>query len=233
ALQAGQAGQGLNQFIGQGPVNQQIQGLTNASQNFIDKQLNNISGQSNLFGGFGGGRSQVAQGAAIGEAGAGLGLGIGNILQQDFGRQQQAATSQGQQQLLGNQLGQQGLGNIFGLFNQGLLGQFGGLQSQQGLVGAPTVLGGATTGPGLGHAMGSAFAGGFGQGLGSFAAASDRRLKRNIAQVGHTDAGQNVYEFEYLWSPQRYIGVMAQESPPDAVIRHPSGFLMVDYARIH
>jgi hypothetical protein len=139
--QLGQAGQGLNQFIGSGPVNQQIEGLTGAAQNFIDKNLNQISGQSNLAGQFGGGRGQVAQGAAIGEAGAQLGLGIGDILGQDFFRQQQAAGLQGQLQNQGNLGGLAGLSNIFDLFQSGLLGQFGGLQSQQGLVGGPTVLG--------------------------------------------------------------------------------------------
>ena len=67
-------------------------------------------------------------------------MGIGNILQQDFARQQQAA---GQQGLLQNQANLGGLSQLGGLFDLqqgGLLGQFGGLGSQQALVGAPTVL---------------------------------------------------------------------------------------------
>ncbi|GAG49391.1 unnamed protein product, partial [marine sediment metagenome] len=59
---------------------------------------------------------------------------------QDIFRRQQAQTSQGQQQLLGGQIGLGGLGQIFELFNSGLLGQFGGLQSQQGLVGPANIL---------------------------------------------------------------------------------------------
>jgi hypothetical protein len=62
---------------------------------------------------------------------------------------------------------------------------------------------------------------------------SDRRLKRNIVRVGQTLGGLALYEFEYLWSKVRHIGVMAQEAltkQPAAVVVHPSGYLMVDYS---
>lgn len=59
---------------------------------------------------------------------------------------------------------------------------------------------------------------------------SDRRLKSDIILAGHTQGGQRVYEYTIFGA--RQIGVMADESPPEAVHRHPSGYLMVDYSRI-
>ena len=61
---------------------------------------------------------------------------------------------------------------------------------------------------------------------------SDRRLKKNIRRIGSTPGGQPWYEFEYTFEPGRREGVMADESPPEAVRRHASGYLMVDYGRI-
>jgi len=64
---------------------------------------------------------------------------------------------------------------------------------------------------------------------------SDRRLKRDIERVGTRPDGLGVYLFRYLWSPILHLGVMAQEVlgvKPEAVIVHPSGFLMVDYAQL-
>lgn len=59
---------------------------------------------------------------------------------------------------------------------------------------------------------------------------SDRRLKSNIVHLGFTPGGQRVYEYDIFGTHQ--IGVMADESPPEAVSLHPSGYLMVDYSRI-
>lgn len=62
---------------------------------------------------------------------------------------------------------------------------------------------------------------------------SDRRLKRNIKRIGTTPKGIPLYEFEYLWSSNKRVGVMADEAPVEAVIMHPSGFAMVDYSKIN
>ena len=59
---------------------------------------------------------------------------------------------------------------------------------------------------------------------------SDRRLKSDIVWIGATPGGQAVYEYTIFGVRQR--GVMADESPSEAVWRHPSGYLMVDYSRI-
>ncbi len=76
-------------------------------------------------------------------------------------------------------------------------------------------------------------------GIGAFFG-SDRRIKRNLKRIGMTPRDQlPVYEFDYrrgLGLPRgRQIGVIAQHvlaKRPEAVAVHPSGYLMVDYARI-
>jgi len=64
---------------------------------------------------------------------------------------------------------------------------------------------------------------------------SDRRLKTDIERIGEREDGLGVYLFRYLWSPARFIGVMAQEVlkvKPEAVIHTPSGFMAVDYGAL-
>lgn len=63
---------------------------------------------------------------------------------------------------------------------------------------------------------------------------SDRRLKRNIVQIGKLSNGLNVYSYNYVWG-ESSVGVMADEVEivnPQAVSVHPSGFKMVDYSLI-
>lgn len=61
---------------------------------------------------------------------------------------------------------------------------------------------------------------------------SDIRLKTDIAEIGHTPAGQTVYSYRYVWGGPVQIGVMAHESPIEAVSMHESGYLMVDYSKV-
>ena len=74
----------------------------------------------------------------------------------------------------------------------------------------------------------------FFSGLGSLF--SDERLKTDIKEVGATKEGQTIYTFKYKGDPiKTHMGVMAQETlefHPEAVHKHPSGALMVDYDRI-
>lgn len=68
---------------------------------------------------------------------------------------------------------------------------------------------------------------------GSMAMMSDRRLKSNIRRKGTLPSGLGWYEYDIFG--QRQQGVMAQEAMekfPAAVLRHPSGYLMVDYSKI-
>jgi len=66
-------------------------------------------------------------------------------------------------------------------------------------------------------------------------AGSDRRIKRDIVPLYRRPDGLWVYLFRYIWGPALHIGVMAQEVlkvKPQAVARHPRGYLMVDYSQI-
>lgn len=75
--------------------------------------------------------------------------------------------------------------------------------------------------------------GGLLSGAASLYAASDRRLKDNIEQVGVDEAtGLNLYEFNYKGEATRYVGVMADEVEkvmPEAVGEGDGGFKYVDY----
>lgn len=60
---------------------------------------------------------------------------------------------------------------------------------------------------------------------------SDRRLKRNIKQIGKTKAGYNIYSWDYVWGAPG-VGVMADEVPAEWRIKHQSGYDMVDYGKV-
>lgn len=65
-------------------------------------------------------------------------------------------------------------------------------------------------------------------GMGGFP--SDVRLKENIELVGQSPSGINIYEFNYIDSPHRYQGVMAQEVPEASF--EVKGYLAVDYSKV-
>jgi hypothetical protein len=70
--------------------------------------------------------------------------------------------------------------------------------------------------------------------IGGLAGISDRRLKKNIRRVGDHPRGIGVYEFSYLWSDERHVGVMADEVAgvlPGAVIDL-GGYFAVDYGKL-
>ena len=59
---------------------------------------------------------------------------------------------------------------------------------------------------------------------------SDIRLKSNIVKIGEHPLGIGIYEYDIFG--QRDIGVMAQDVlavKPEAIVYHPSGYLMVNY----
>lgn len=73
-----------------------------------------------------------------------------------------------------------------------------------------------------------------GLGLSAYTAFSDARLKEDIAPVGKTFDGQNLYAYRYKGDATPHIGFMAQEvaqTNPDAVDMHPSGYLTVNYEK--
>lgn len=71
--------------------------------------------------------------------------------------------------------------------------------------------------------------------LGSgFAAFSDERLKENIVPIGKTNDNLTIATYNYKGTTKPEIGLIAQEvaeKKPEAVQRHPSGFLIIDYGK--
>ena len=75
----------------------------------------------------------------------------------------------------------------------------------------------------------------FGNIIGGAMAMSDKTLKENIVKVGQSPSGLNIYEWNYLWSPERFRGVIAQEVQkikPQAVLSNIFGHLLVDYSKL-
>jgi hypothetical protein len=83
-----------------------------------------------------------------------------------------------------------------------------GVQGEKGLVG--DIIGAGAT-------LGAAFI-------------SDIRFKENINKVGTSSSGTNVYRWNYIGSPQRYQGVIAQEVPWACIDK--DGIKYVDYSKV-
>ncbi len=65
---------------------------------------------------------------------------------------------------------------------------------------------------------------------------SDLRLKEDVKPIGRTVGGHNLYSWKWKDGSGYDTGVIAQEVQklrPDAVVEGTSGYLMVDYAKIH
>ena len=66
-------------------------------------------------------------------------------------------------------------------------------------------------------------------------AMSDRRKKHNIKLIGKSNQGLNIYTFEYLnkiFGTGIFQGVMSDEIPSYAIVKHSDGFDRVDYSKI-
>ena len=64
---------------------------------------------------------------------------------------------------------------------------------------------------------------------------SDRRLKNNIVFIKKSPSGLNIYNFEYkdsMFGEGVYQGVMSDEIPSEAVVKHSNGYDMVNYNKI-
>ena len=139
-------------------------------------------------------------------------------------------------------------------------GLFGQTSTQTG--GGPsslsTGLGGAITGATLGNAIGPALAGsGLGSALGVTAANagglgaalgaglslfSDKRLKKDIKQIGTHANGLAMYSWQWndeaqsrgfdIYPTEGFMAQEAREVYPQHVHVHPSGYLMLDYASL-
>jgi hypothetical protein len=64
---------------------------------------------------------------------------------------------------------------------------------------------------------------------------SDRRLKKNTKLIGSSPSGLKIYAFEYInkiFGEGVWQGVMSDEIPQNAVIKHSDGFDRVDYSKL-
>ena len=153
---------------------------------------------------------------------------------------QQAAASIGQQESANQRMAAQQEAR-----NQQLQSQ-GQLQVQQGAAGLQQMeadrqatqlgmsmqqVGNAQQAIAANKAMIGQIIGGVTSAVGSIAATSDRRLKKNINKIGKSPSGLNIYSFEYIndsYGSGVYQGVMSDEVPLEAVINN-GKYDMVNY----
>ena len=128
-------------------------------------------------------------------------------------------------------------------------GLFGTTTTQSG--GGPSAinqgLGGALAGAGLANTIGSAafspaMGAGIGGGLGLLGFLSDRRLKKDIKQIGTHANGLAMYSWQWndeaqsrgfdIYPTEGFMAQEAREVYPQHVHVHPSGYLMLDYASL-
>lgn len=237
--QYGLAAQG--QQFGQGMANAQMQ---NALQNQLAQQW--LQNQGYLTSTR---NAQIGADASVAAANAGAAASTNNVQAQINAAREQNAfnNSMAYQQMLYNQ--GLGLGNYYGNMINGMYGAPG----QNGGVIAPNFtntpgaqVGGTDVGGiyNMGYqgqlnnynaAMGgynSQMNGLFGLGSAALGLFSDRRLKRNVRQIGVHENGLPVYAFDYVWG-ESAIGVMADEVErvrPDLVAVNDEGYKMVNYA---
>tara|TARA_R110000744_G_scaffold247429_5_gene363957 strand:- start:137 stop:1108 length:972 start_codon:yes stop_codon:yes gene_type:complete len=77
--------------------------------------------------------------------------------------------------------------------------------------------------------------GAVGGSVGGMLAASDRRLKENIKLIGKSSSGLKIYAFEYInkiFGEGVWQGVMSDEIPQIAVVKHSDGYDRVDYSKL-
>jgi hypothetical protein len=113
--------------------------------------------------------------------------------------------------------------------SNGMASALGGALSGAGLGSSLFGTGGALAGLGISSGLGTALGGGLGM-----LAFSDARLKDNIVKVGTHPIGVGVYDYNKFGHRER--GVMAQEVAqvmPEAVTKHPSGYLQVNYGLLN
>jgi hypothetical protein len=71
--------------------------------------------------------------------------------------------------------------------------------------------------------------------VGATVAMSDARLKENVEKVGELPDGLGVYRWNFLWGPERFEGVMADEVArlrPWALGPQWHGYLTVNYGAL-
>ena len=242
-MATGQALQGLGTLAFQNPLaaSQAYQGLGGAmfqqpmAQAALMGQLGQQAFQQPLaasqqYGalgqqGYGQLMGAAQQQQALGQNYMGYGTGTAQMLQGLGSGAQQAGLAGGQALLGAGTMGQQTQQQLnSALYNQYLQQQGYPFQVAQFL--ANIALG---TGPLYGSTTS-----GVTTAPGSFFGGSDRRIKKNVTEIGKTHDKQPIYKFNYDNEPddQRHIGLMAQDvekKHPEAVRETPEGIKMVSY----
>lgn len=114
---------------------------------------------------------------------------------------------------------------IRGLDTQTRQAPINALQTGTGMI-APFLSGGTSSQTGASNTLGNL--GTLAYGIGSLF--SDRRLKENIVHIGEEN-GYPIYKFNYIGKPKKYVGVMADEVPLEA-ITYEDGYAKVNYDMI-
>ena len=138
--------------------------------------------------------------------------------------------------LAGQPLLQNQTANLFNAVNMGQSSAAGqantSLQSGQSINDLITGIGNSQAGALVGGANArQGGAGSFFNAFGPLLASSDRRLKRHITPAGKYGP-YNTYRYQYIWSDDWYLGVMADEVKlinPRAVMTDAAGFDLVNY----
>ena len=129
-------------------------GLGDISRNFQQNIMPSINTGSAMTNTSGGSRQGIAQGLAAGEANQQATDFVNQMRSQNWGRQMQnqlgAYGQQGNLQAQQNMAQQGATAMAPSLTNLGFGSQYGDLSALQGLIGSPTVLGGASRGSGWG-----------------------------------------------------------------------------------
>ena len=115
--------------------------------------------------------------------------------------------------------------NVLGAYQNSYQDQLNAYNAQQQAANSATA--------GL-FGLGGSTLGAAGQIGAAYLTSSDRRLKKNIQKIGSLVSGIPVYIYEYIWSPHKFIGVMADEVKkviPQAVVTE-NGFDKVNYGLI-
>jgi len=188
----------------------------------------------------GSGIASLAQ-AMAGQQSVNLQRAAGSIGQQESMNARLRAQGEAQRQQLvaqGQQMSQQmegaKRGQLLGLADQRLRDARAAraAATEQLIGGIGKLASGAiqTFGPGIAANMAKRTAGNLAK-----AKSSDRRNKQNIKLIGYSPSGLKIYAFEYInkaFGKGIYQGVMSDEIPQHAVIKHEDGFDRVDYSKL-
>jgi len=200
----------------QGLASQEYGAAYSRAENLRNQRLNMLMGLGQMGAGFTGQQMGISSGLA--------GQELGSVANLAAARQDPGAIYS---TVLG---GLSGVGQQYTSSAQQAMAMGGQAQSQAAQQ-LGQIQANAATAPwqmlfGAGQAAGGAAA--------AYTAFSDINLKRNFKHIGMLGNGLSLYTFNYLWSDDIHVGVMAQEVEilfPEAVSEF-NGYKAVDYSRI-